>query len=56
MRRQQFSREFKLDAVPLVKELGVSMVQASQDVDVGEKILRRCIKELIVGFCQPSSQ
>jgi len=46
MVRRQFSREFKLEAVPLVRDLGVSVVQASRDLDVGEGVLRRWIKEL----------
>ena len=46
MARRQFSREFKLEAVPLVKERGVSVVQASRDLDVGENILRCWIKAL----------
>ena len=46
MGRRQFSREFKLEAVRLIKERGVSVVQASRDLDVGENILRRWIKEL----------
>ncbi len=46
MGRRQFSREFKLEAVRLVIERGVSVVQASRDLDVGENILRRWIKEL----------
>lgn len=44
--RRQFSREFKLEAVRLVKERGVSVGPASRDLDVGESILRRWIKEL----------
>lgn len=44
MGRRQFSREFKLEAVRLVKERGVSVVQASRDLDIGENILRRWIK------------
>jgi transposase len=46
MTRRQFSREFKAKAVRLIKELGVGVVQASRDLDVGETILRRWIKEL----------
>ena len=34
--RRQFSREFKLEAVRLVKERGVSVVQASRDLEVGD--------------------
>ena len=40
MERRQFSREFKLEAVRLVKERGVSVAQASRDLDVGENVLR----------------
>ena len=46
MTRRQFSREFKLEAVRLVKERGVSVTQASRNLDVGESIMRRWIKEL----------
>ena len=46
MGRRLFSREFKLEAVRLVRERGVSVVQASRDLDVGENVLRRWVKEL----------
>src|ERR1700710_11229 len=46
MTRRQFSREVKLEAVRLVRGRGVSVVQASRDLDIGENILRRWIKEL----------
>lgn len=45
MGRRLFSREFKLEAVRLVRERGVSIVQASRDLDVGENVLRRWVKE-----------
>ena len=45
MGRRLFSREFKFEAVRLVKERGVSVVQASQDLDIGESMLRRWIKD-----------
>jgi transposase len=45
MGRRPFSREFKLEAVRLVRERGVSVVQASRDLDVGENVLRRWVKE-----------
>ncbi len=45
MVRRLFSREFKLEAVRLVKERGVSIVQASRDLDIGENVLRRWVKE-----------
>jgi transposase len=43
--RRQFSREFKLEAVRLVKERGVSVAQASRDLDVHENVLRKWIRE-----------
>ena len=33
-RRRTFSREFKLEAVKLVRDRGVSIAQASRDLDV----------------------
>jgi len=38
MQRRKYSREFKLEAVRLIKERGVSVAQASRDLDVH----RRC--------------
>lgn len=37
--RRQFSREFKLQAVGLVKQRGVSVAQAARDLDVHENVL-----------------
>ena len=34
MQRRQFSREFKLEAVRLIKQRGVSYAQAAHDLDV----------------------
>ena len=45
MGRRQFSREFKLEAIRLVREREVSVAQASRDLDIGENVLRRWIKE-----------
>ena len=45
MERRKFTREFKLEAVRLIKDRGVSYVQASQDLDVHENMLRKWIKE-----------
>ena len=44
--RRQFSREFKLEAVRLVKERGVSVAQAARDLDVHENVLRKWMREL----------
>ncbi len=44
--RRQFSREFKVEAVKLVAERGVSISQAARDLDLGETVLRRWVREL----------
>ncbi len=41
MARRQYTREFKLEAVRLIKKRGVSVTQAARDLDVGEGVLRR---------------
>ena len=43
--RRKFSREFKIEAVRLVRERGVSVAQASRDIDVHENVLRKWVKE-----------
>ena len=45
MRRRKFSREFKVEAVKLVKDRGVSVAQAARDLDVHENVMRKCVKE-----------
>jgi len=45
MNRRKFSREFKIEAVKLVKERGVSVAQAGRDLDVHENVLRKWAKE-----------
>jgi transposase len=44
--RRQFSREFKVEAVKLVKERGVSITQAALDLDIHQTMLRTWIREL----------
>ena len=44
--RRQFSREFKLEAVKLVKERGVTAAQTARDLDVHENVLRKWVREL----------
>jgi len=46
MQRRRFSREFKLEAVRLVKERGVAVAQAARDLDLHENVLRKWVKEL----------
>jgi transposase len=45
MTRRKFSREFKLEAVKLVAERGVTVAQACRDLDLAESVLRRWIRE-----------
>jgi transposase len=45
MERRKFSREFKLEAVNLVRERGVSYAQAARDLDINDNMLRRWVKE-----------
>ncbi len=45
MQRRKFSREYKLEAVRLIRERGVSVAQAARDLDVHENVLRKWVKE-----------
>ena len=45
MQRRKHSREFKLEAVRLITERGVSVAQASRDLDVHQTVLRRWIAD-----------
>ena len=44
MERRKFTREFKLEAVRLIKERGVSYTQASADLGVHQSQLRDWVK------------
>jgi transposase len=44
MGRRTFGREFKLEAVNLVRERGVSVAQAAHDLDVHANVLRNWVK------------
>jgi len=46
MQRRKFSREFKLEAVRMVRERGVTIAQASRDLDVHANVLRKWVREL----------
>ena len=46
MQRRKFSREFKVEAVRLITERGVSATQAARDLDVHVNVLRKWVKEL----------
>ena len=45
MERRKFTREFKLEAVRLIRDRGVSYAQASQDLSVHELQLRNWVKK-----------
>ncbi len=38
-------REFKIEAVRLIRDRGVSVAQAARDLDVHENVLRKWVKE-----------
>lgn len=44
MGRRRFGREFKVEAVRLIKDRGVSVAQASRDLDVHENVLRKWVR------------
>lgn len=45
MARRSFSREFKLEAVRLVEDRGVSVTQAARDLDIHDNVLRRWVRQ-----------
>ena len=45
MGRRTFSREFKLEAVRLVRDRGVAVAQACRDLEIAESVLRRWMRE-----------
>jgi transposase len=44
-RRRAFTREFKLEAVKLIRDRGVSTAQASRDLGVHAKVLRKRVRD-----------
>jgi len=45
MGRRSFSREFKLEAVRLVRQRGVSVAQTARDLDLHQNMLRNWVRE-----------
>jgi transposase len=43
--RRRFSREFKVEAVKLVCERGMTIAQAARDLDVHASVLRNWVRE-----------
>jgi transposase len=44
MERRKFTREFKLEAVKLIRDRGVGVPQASRDLDVHQTVLRSWLR------------
>jgi len=44
-RRRAFTREFKLEAVRLIRDRGVTAAQASRDLGVHENVLRKWVRD-----------
>ena len=45
MERRKYTREFKLEAVKLIKERGVTVAQAARDLGVHGTVLRNWVKD-----------
>ena len=45
MGRRSFTKEFKVEAVNLVRDRGVSVAQAARDLDVHENVIRKWLKD-----------
>lgn len=43
---KEIQREFKLEAVRLIKDRGVAVAQAARDLDLHENMLRKWVREL----------
>jgi transposase len=46
-KRRSFSKEFKLEAVALVTEKGLSVAQAARDLGISENVLGRWKREFL---------
>jgi transposase len=45
MGRRKFTREFKLEAIKLVTERGVTATQAAKDLGIGPNVVSRWVRE-----------
>lgn len=46
MERRKFSRKYRVEAVRLVRDRGISVAQAARDLEVHENVLRKWVKKL----------
>lgn len=53
MERRTFTREFKLEAVQLIRERGVTVAQAARDLGVHGTVLRRWVQESVADCSRP---
>jgi transposase len=44
--RRVFTREFKVEAVKLVRDRGVSVAQAARDLGLHENVLRKWVRDM----------
>ena len=49
MGRRTFSKEFKVEAVKLVRSRGVSIAQAARDLDLHQNVIRKWLKDFDAG-------
>jgi transposase len=52
MERRRYTREFKLEAVRLVKERGVSIAEAARDLGIHANVLREWVKAVSADAAQ----
>ena len=45
MQRRKFSREYKFEAVKLIRDRGVTVAQVARDLGVHENVLRKWVRE-----------
>lgn len=45
MKKKVFSKEFKLEAVKLVTERGMTCAQAARDLGIGQNVVSRWVRE-----------
>ena len=52
MGRRSFTREFKVEAVKLVRERGMTAGQAAKDLGLHENVLRKWVRDLATNYVQ----
>ena len=52
MERRTFTREFKVEAVTLIQQRGVTVAQAARDLGVQGSVLRRWVQESVTDAAQ----